>query len=95
MITIGQKFKPDYSSDFPAKLLSTELKWNDVVLNSVVMDEVENVNSWIQYQNDIINTNNKVTIYSSIIILKILKIPVIAKTNKINGAESNNTLPIL
>ena len=58
MITIGQKFKPDYSSDFPAKLLSTELKWNDLVLNSVVMDEVENVNTWIQYQNDIINNSN-------------------------------------
>lgn len=58
LITLGTKFKPDYSTNFPAKLLTTELNWSDLVLNSIVMDEVENVNTWIKFQDDIKNNSD-------------------------------------
>lgn len=57
LITLGTKFKPDYSSNFPAKLLSTDLNWSDLILNPIVMDEVQNINTWIKYQNDILSNN--------------------------------------
>ena len=52
-LTIGQEFKPDYSSEFPAKLLKTDLKWADLVLNPIALDEVENINTWIKYREEI------------------------------------------
>ena len=57
LITLGTKFKPDYSSNFPAKLLSTDLNWSDLILNPIVMDEVQNINTWIKYQGDVLSNN--------------------------------------
>ena len=53
LITLGKKYRPDYSSSFPAKLLTTDLNWSDLILNPIVMDEVENVNTWIKYKDEI------------------------------------------
>ena len=58
LITLGKKYRPDYSSNFPAKLLTTELNWLDLVLNPIVMDEVENVNTWIKHKDEINNNSN-------------------------------------
>lgn len=55
LITLGTKFKPDYSSNFPAKLLNTDLNWSDLILNPIVMDEVKNINTWIKFKNDILS----------------------------------------
>lgn len=45
--TTGRHDKPDYSSDFPAKLITTRLDWNDLVLDPEVQDEIENIKTWI------------------------------------------------
>ena len=58
LITVGTKFKPDYSTNFPAKLLKTELDWKDLVLNPIIMDEVQNINTWLKYKGEI-NTNKE------------------------------------
>ncbi|RPF74141.1 MAG: ATP-binding protein [Rickettsiales bacterium TMED289] len=58
LITLGKKYRPDYSTSFPAKLLTTELNWSDLILNPIVMDEVENVNTWIKYKDEISNDPN-------------------------------------
>ena len=42
----GHADKPDYSAQFPAKLIRTELGWDDLVLAPEVMDEVQQVCSW-------------------------------------------------
>tara|TARA_B100001250_G_scaffold414342_1_gene452082 strand:+ start:2872 stop:4218 length:1347 start_codon:yes stop_codon:yes gene_type:complete len=55
LITTGKKFQPNYSSNFPAKILKTDLEWNELVLSPVIMDEVENIYTWINNKHKIIN----------------------------------------
>ncbi len=58
LITTGKKYKPDYSTDFPAKILDTNLDWSDLVLNPVVVDEVENINTWLNFKDEIQNNSS-------------------------------------
>jgi hypothetical protein len=46
--TTGQHHKPDYSAGFPAKLITTPLGWKDLVVAPEVMDEIENINTWLR-----------------------------------------------
>lgn len=52
-ITTGKRFKPSFSSNFPAKLLSTDFSWKDLILSPVIIDEVENINTWIENRHEI------------------------------------------
>jgi hypothetical protein len=45
-LTAGHADKPDYSAQFPAKLIRTELSWDDLVLAPEVMDEVQQICAW-------------------------------------------------
>ncbi|WP_417910161.1 ATP-binding protein [Candidatus Electronema sp. PJ] len=47
--TTGGIHKPEYSLNFPAKLVSTKLDWSDLVLAQEVMEEVENIRTWIEH----------------------------------------------
>ena len=51
--TTGRYDKPDYSSDFPAKLITTKLGWSDLVLDPEVQDEIENIKVWIRSSGEI------------------------------------------
>ncbi|SFK24792.1 ATPase family associated with various cellular activities (AAA) [Nitrosomonas aestuarii] len=45
----GKNQKPDYDIHFPAKYITTALTWQDLVLSVEVMDEIENIKTWLQY----------------------------------------------
>lgn len=45
----GKEFLPHYSSNFPAQLLKTGMKWNDIVLNPHVMQQIEELRSWFHH----------------------------------------------
>ncbi len=48
--TTGNHLKPDYSSSFPAKRITTKMTWDDLVLSHDVMAEVENnINAWLRH----------------------------------------------
>ena len=47
--TTGRWHKPDYSIDFPAKRITTKLDWNDLVLAPQVMEELDNIKTWIAH----------------------------------------------
>ena len=50
--TSGQDVKPDYTSSFPAKRISTRLTWDDLVLPHDVLDEIDrNLNAWLAHAN--------------------------------------------
>ena len=51
--TSGETEKLDYSINFPAKLITTPLQWDDLVLDHSVMDELHKVITWITH-NDVI-----------------------------------------
>ncbi|PSJ18989.1 AAA family ATPase [Nitrosomonas supralitoralis] len=54
-LTLGRCDKPDYGIHFPAKLITTSLTWNDLVLDAEVMDEIENINTWLQHSQTILH----------------------------------------
>jgi hypothetical protein len=53
LFTTGVVHKPDFSVSFPAKRISTTLYWHELVLDPSVLNEIEQITSWINYQNTI------------------------------------------
>lgn len=51
--TTGYHLKPDYSMSFPAKRITTQLTWEDLVLGHDVLEEVENINAWLRHSKTI------------------------------------------
>jgi len=54
-LTSGQPYKPDFSTTFPAKLLSTRLDWADLVLDPHVLAEVSEITAWLEHEDKIMN----------------------------------------
>jgi hypothetical protein len=48
-VTTGARHKPDYGTRFPAKLLTTTLGWDDLVLDQDVLQEIEAINTWVRH----------------------------------------------
>ncbi len=49
-LTMGLAEKPDFSVNFPAKLIETSLDWSDLVLPHKVVDELEHIQTWLCHQ---------------------------------------------
>lgn len=47
--TSGIYHKPDYSMNFPAKLITTRLGWEDLVLAPEVFEELDTIIGWMQH----------------------------------------------
>jgi hypothetical protein len=47
--TTGQDHEPEFSPDFPARRVKTELEWKDVILPSHTRAQVMEIQDWIQY----------------------------------------------
>ena len=52
-LTSGICQKPDYSINFPAKLITTKLGWDDLVLDSEVLEEIDNITLWLKHSRTI------------------------------------------
>ncbi len=53
--TSGVVHKPDYNINFPAKLIHTELDWNDLVLDEQTLREIGEINEWIRHGDTILH----------------------------------------
>lgn len=51
LLTTGKPYKPDYSTNFPAKLITTKLEWKDLILNDNVREEIDEILTWIKHGN--------------------------------------------
>ena len=49
LLTTGQHHKPDFSSSFPARLITSHLSWPDLVLGHEVMEEISAITTWLQH----------------------------------------------
>ena len=49
LFTGGKITRPHFSSSFPARLIQTELEWNDLVLADDVMHQVKELEQWLQH----------------------------------------------
>lgn len=52
-VLLDREYKPDYSIGFPAKLITTPLVWEDMVLDYQTHDALEEINTWIEHQHTI------------------------------------------
>ncbi len=57
-LTRNEEYKPRFSPAFPAHLLTTKLTWEDAVFDQNVLTEIEHIQSWIRYKNQILRTPN-------------------------------------
>ncbi|MBT8340071.1 MAG: ATP-binding protein [Desulfatitalea sp.] len=48
-LTTGLDHKPDYNIHFPAKLITTQLDWKDLVLSPEAMADVSHIATWLQH----------------------------------------------
>ncbi len=49
--TSGYFKKPDFSSDFPAKLITTNQSWSDLFLERYTLEQIHEIKAWIKYKN--------------------------------------------
>ncbi len=55
LFTTGKISKPKMNSDFPAERISTELEWNDLVLQDKTMAEIKEIEIWLKYNDTLLN----------------------------------------
>jgi hypothetical protein len=49
LVTAGQVRRPEFSRDFPATLLATELEWTDLVLTPSTRDQLRELDAWTRH----------------------------------------------
>ncbi len=54
-LTSGASHKPDFSIGFPAKRVTTKLQWEDLVLAPEVLEEIENIKTWLRHESTIMD----------------------------------------
>lgn len=52
-VLLDREYKPDYNIGFPAKLITTPLEWDDMILDYNTHEALEEINTWIEYQHTI------------------------------------------
>ena len=54
-ITTGKIHKPDFSIDFPAKLITTQMSWNDLVLPARTLELIDEIKAWVEHSHVLMN----------------------------------------
>lgn len=55
LFTTGKITRPHFSSSFPARLIQTELEWDDLVLGEDIMQQVKELEQWIYHAETLMN----------------------------------------
>jgi AAA+ superfamily predicted ATPase len=45
----GEHLQIEHSPSFPAQRITTNMEWEDIVLDDVVMEQVNEINTWLEY----------------------------------------------
>lgn len=56
--TNGISHQPDFGPHFPAKLMDTNLEWNDLVLSDNIKEEVQEIQDWVIHSDTLLNDWN-------------------------------------
>ena len=52
---MGTKIEPQNSNLFPAQKITTNMDWEDVVLDHLVMEQVQEINKWLMHGETLMN----------------------------------------
>ncbi|UCS92550.1 ATP-binding protein [Echinicola marina] len=47
--------KPKLSNNFPAQLISTDLEWEDIVLNSKTLNQIQEIEEWLKHEQTLLH----------------------------------------
>jgi SpoVK/Ycf46/Vps4 family AAA+-type ATPase len=47
--------KPSFSIDFPAKLITTQLRWEDLVLPNHTLEQIDEIKTWVTHSHVLMN----------------------------------------
>lgn len=53
--TFGKPVPPHFSMTFPAKLITTKLTWNDLVINDELREQVTELLDWVKYNDQLMH----------------------------------------
>ncbi|HEV8273874.1 MAG TPA: ATP-binding protein [Chitinophagaceae bacterium] len=53
--TTGRLSKPNFSIEFPAKLITTQLEWEDLILPEKTHEQINEIKAWVAYSNVLMN----------------------------------------
>ena len=54
LLTTGEHHSPEYSTDFPAKKITTRLHWDDLVLASETFESVQEIGIWLEHGHNLL-----------------------------------------
>lgn len=49
-LTCGLPFQPTYSEDFPAQRISTQMEWEEIIVNKKTADSLQEIRDWVRYK---------------------------------------------
>jgi hypothetical protein len=49
LFTTGEKHKPVFGNNFPAKTVTTEMEWNDLVLGMGTLSQINDLRTWLKH----------------------------------------------
>ena len=49
---------PKFSPEFPAKRLTSQMQWDDLILNGQTKEEIEQIKIWLTYNQDLLQDSN-------------------------------------
>jgi hypothetical protein len=55
LFTTGRPRRPEFGANFPAQLIETQLTWDDLVLHPATRMQIEEINTWIQHGDTLMN----------------------------------------
>lgn len=51
LFTVGTIAKPSFSQDFPAKLVTTKMEWEDLVFKPKTAQQIHDIQIWLDCNN--------------------------------------------
>jgi hypothetical protein len=54
-LTTGRAYRPPYSPEFPAQLITTPYEWSDLVLDAPARQEIEDIAAWVRHHDVLMN----------------------------------------
>jgi len=55
LITLGEIRKPKFSAEFPAKRLTSDMAWDDLVLNDAILYQLQDIETWIHHHDTLMD----------------------------------------
>jgi hypothetical protein len=55
LLTRGETRRPDFSRDFPARRLETEMEWDDLVLSGKTLEQIRELEAWVRHESTLMN----------------------------------------